>query len=1134
MDAQSPSKRFIRGIPLHVENSVERPSFSLGLTQDFGEVSGSMSKSNTMQEIKSKLKNNPIRLEGMSAKSKQSNIKIVEGGKKDQSAAGSSKKRKEKTTNYTEENAKRKKVVVSGLLEHNEAVKFLGKREPTRIPHMQCYTNIEVMKVLATKLTISQYKEFCGTTCFAQLSSIRRCHVQAQLIRCMFLREIEGSSKDAILIHVNGTTLRFTIRDFAIITGLKCSDNEKDFVFNTEEPNRMILQYFGVEKAITKSQLVEKFDNKVWRDNDDDAVKFAILFYIHSFILSEEPTSTVIDRKDFDLVESGRYIDYPWGKKAFDLLILHLHTKIKHDGKYFRLYGFPLALQVWFYECCSNFDEEIAVKLVFKNITPTPMELKILELPPEYVQSDSSPTETAAANASDDDFQDPPCPINNKGKEKVDSCLSPPKKKSRQTVTPIQKKTTPRVISKQPCLIKSPRRANVAKRPKSPLPKRQAKKHANVPSYTGIKQNVEIKSSVPLEIPSTSKSHDFSISRDEFDQFKLSMEKQFTDLRNFIENNFKVVLDSIKSKNAEDKGDGVDVTDKVPVGVVQSEEPSQHLPSELNCQSVFNDLNDQEKVVRVSVPSSTPDVSIHQSKLHSLAGQSAFSPLVQQFSNPEPQGHNNSGVPINFKVQNTSNIFEVQNNSEKENCEDVPIEVVKEGSQFMDDQTDFNNSSFQDLLNVIHDQTEKMEKEEFSDTNKAGSSNVNELVVEEVLMPPAPLQMVHDDQPNINPERSMVLHPLLAVDAHTPLPIHRERRPGPFNTSPYVTSFGSESGSSSRFHFSFDLKHPFVAMSDLERTTLYIHFWKWLNEGLLVRHNTKNGKEERYKKNKSVLQMWFHFGIVTVQNKNWFYRLAYKNQLLDDSHVDVILYYIRKRAKYSDTNAFSLITVDCNFSNLITNVWDAYYNFESNINKESTEESIIEYINGYRMHVARPWHTVDNILIPVNIKEIFHWILIVVSINDRSIQIYDSLRGGALHDSSVENEIKKYAQLVPMYLSKSEFYGKKGIDLSSHPKYMSHSECDSFEMIYVNDIPQQDAGSLDCGLYVAAYADHISNGNVVPKSFDSEFTHIQYASLLWNYGVQKIQADATSDSEAPERPTRIHRDCDSSEKITIN
>ncbi|KAG5591057.1 hypothetical protein H5410_041571 [Solanum commersonii] len=129
------------------------------------------------------------------------------------------------------------------------------------------------------------------------------------------------------------------------------------------------------------------------------------------------------------------------GKKAFDLLILHLHNKIKHDEKYYRLYGFPLALQVWFYECCSNFDEKIDVKvsdhiprilnwktkkdfprlkyfakgmfrddnnpictLIFQNLSLTPMELKILELPPEYVRLDQSPTEISAANDSDDDF----------------------------------------------------------------------------------------------------------------------------------------------------------------------------------------------------------------------------------------------------------------------------------------------------------------------------------------------------------------------------------------------------------------------------------------------------------------------------------------------------------------------------------------------------------------------------------------------------------------------------------------------------------------------------------------------------------------------------------------------------------
>ncbi|KAK6796912.1 hypothetical protein RDI58_004613 [Solanum bulbocastanum] len=51
----------------------------------------------------------------------------------------------------------------------------------------------------------------------------------------------------------------------------------------------------------------------------------------------ESKTNMKKFRRDFDLVESDRYMDYPWGKKAFDLLIQHLHTKVKHDGKYYRI-----------------------------------------------------------------------------------------------------------------------------------------------------------------------------------------------------------------------------------------------------------------------------------------------------------------------------------------------------------------------------------------------------------------------------------------------------------------------------------------------------------------------------------------------------------------------------------------------------------------------------------------------------------------------------------------------------------------------------------------------------------------------------------------------------------------------------
>ena len=163
--------------------------------------------------------------------------------------------------------------------------------------------------------------------------------------------------------YINSTTLRFTIREFAIISGLNCSDNGVDFYFDTDQPNRIIDEYFPDNSPVTKARLAEAFKAKVWGDNQEDAYKFEILYYIHEFIMSAEPTTTTIDRLDFDLVETGRFMDYPWGRKAFNELAKSINNKIKPCGQYYRIQGFPLPMQVWFYECCSYVDDKIAVKV---------------------------------------------------------------------------------------------------------------------------------------------------------------------------------------------------------------------------------------------------------------------------------------------------------------------------------------------------------------------------------------------------------------------------------------------------------------------------------------------------------------------------------------------------------------------------------------------------------------------------------------------------------------------------------------------------------------------------------------------------------------------------------------------------
>ncbi|KAH0650289.1 hypothetical protein KY284_030201 [Solanum tuberosum] len=278
-----------------------------------------------------------------------------------------------------------------------------------------------------------------------------------------------NSSSDTLLIRINGTTLRFGIREFAIISGLNCVADPDDFSFNKKKPNRIIEQFFGGKKnVIKKAELIRKFDKKVWGDgNDDDAVKFVILYFINTFIFSKEKTSSSIPRSHFDLVESGRYSDYPWGIKAFAALLKTVSKKMDAYKKYYRIAGMPLAMQVWLYECCSSVDKKIASKvsnriprllnwrtkekrphyeylmeemfkdnenpLTFQNISPSLKEIALLQIPSKDAVFDTAVADEDVDEDEDDDFTSiPPSDVprnKEKGKEKGNASSDVPKNK---------------------------------------------------------------------------------------------------------------------------------------------------------------------------------------------------------------------------------------------------------------------------------------------------------------------------------------------------------------------------------------------------------------------------------------------------------------------------------------------------------------------------------------------------------------------------------------------------------------------------------------------------------------------------------------------------------------------------------
>ncbi|PHU14175.1 hypothetical protein BC332_15380 [Capsicum chinense] len=202
-------------------------------------------------------------------------------------------------------------------------------------------------------------------------------------------------------------------------------------------------------------------------------------------------------------------------------------------------------------------------------------------------------------------------------------------------------------------------------------------------------------------------------------------------------------------------------------------------------------------------------------------------------------------------------------------------------------------------------------------------------------------------------------------------------------------------------------------------------------------------------------------------------------------HIDVCFYYLRKKSKYDPNRSYKFSTIDSNFMNIIRFIHDVYSADAANLTVGGQVAHLNEYINGFRMHVVVPWHTVEEIYIPVNIKEKHHWVLAILSFSERCIFLYDSYESSG-HYSVVLDVIEKLAVIIPLYLQHCDFYVKNRIDVENHPRYKDKDSSDMFDVLFQESFPQQPSEIL-----------------VLANKFDPNALRTRYAALLWEYGTIK-------------------------------
>ncbi|KAF3623099.1 hypothetical protein FXO38_30928 [Capsicum annuum] len=232
---------------------------------------------------------------------------------------------------------------------------------------------------------------------------------------------------------------------------------------------------------------------------------------------------------------------------------------------------------------------------------------------------------------------------------------------------------------------------------------------------------------------------------------------------------------------------------------------------------------------------------------------------------------------------------------------------------------------------------------------------------------------------------------------------------------------------------------------------------------------------------------------------------------LNFKHINVVFYYLRKKEKLDTTSAYRYTTVNCVFMNYIHHTYTHYLRSHSEIDLSlhdeyvrsmkvaSVEKSICEIMQGLCIPAAILWHFIDEVYVPINCKGSFHWVLAVVVLKERCIHVYNSMKG---HRGNAE-EIKELAEMLSTYLTISDFFEKKGrTDWSLLDAYKEKTDQHAFTVHIVDGIVQQSSGSL-------------------------------YASLLWDYGVNKACTGYVGDNQDPPRPKRTFIPSEDTEMIDV-
>ncbi|XP_050222623.2 uncharacterized protein LOC126672710 [Mercurialis annua] len=229
----------------------------------------------------------------------------------------------------------------------------------TRVDHCMKQKVVDNLKRNLSEEQLKLFKE----TSFGFVLDLPAFSLHGQVIHSLLSRQLNHPQRDELWIGVNNLRIRFSIEEFAVLTGLNCV-GEIQKIVDVDKTNSLVEKYFVGVSKLNRQSVTECFLSKRW-ESDEDAVKIAFLYVLEIYFLSAVDV-TLVERHHLDIIDSRDYNSYPWGKEVFAVTLRSFKSKHicqKQEYGYYRVVGFPIVLQYLFYECFPTSDGVISTKL---------------------------------------------------------------------------------------------------------------------------------------------------------------------------------------------------------------------------------------------------------------------------------------------------------------------------------------------------------------------------------------------------------------------------------------------------------------------------------------------------------------------------------------------------------------------------------------------------------------------------------------------------------------------------------------------------------------------------------------------------------------------------------------------------